>query len=660
MALTKRSSVSGRPVASDAERAVTSVGGSATFDGAPPYAGSNERTHIDPRPAHWSLVHAVVHGADEPEPPRSFGGTVAPSEQVALVGSVTEEAIEREELESYRTRIRAASSVGFFVYLLFGITDYLVARIAGTSFWGIFSLRLLFEALIGIPIACILWLQLSREKLRALDALAYGTAATGVAVMCIPTGGVESDYYAGIMLVHVCRSAFLSEHWKQALLPSLLIVLPYPVVLVGGAFLYPSLAAQLASTEGIFQFTVQLLFILSNAVLVGWAGHAVWSLRRKVYESRALGRYRLERRIGTGGMGEVWSATHPRLRRRVAIKILRNLAEGTDSIRRFEHEVAATSQLSHPNTVRIFDYGSTEDGLFYYVMELLDGESLAALVRRSGPLPPARAICLVDQAARALSEAHLQGICHRDVKPENLFVTHTREDGDFVKVLDFGVAKNFADSDEGVTQTGAMVGTPDYLSPEVVLGRAVDARADVYALGAVLFFCLTGRAPFSGTTAGALLFSHINVRAPTLRDALGHEVDPELDAIVARCLEKDPERRYPDAGTLAAALASTRLYGTWRPVAAGQASASHTTPSEVILREGARRAAGGVASGATATQLGADTMDKTTIEPLPSARLAERVAEHPLSVRGRSGTIESGVVAGDTREGVANDEPGDP
>lgn len=630
---------------------MTSVGTSGTLvDVASHGPDATGRTHIDPRPAHWTGVHAAVHGADEPDAPLGSSGTVAPSEHVALVSSGTDETIEREELESYRARIRAASSVGFVVYLMFGVTDYLVAHIAGTSFWGIFSLRLLFEALIGIPIGCIHWLKLSREKLRALDALAYGTAATGVAVMCIPTGGVESDYYAGIMLVHVCRNAFLSEHWKQALLPSLFIVLPYPLVMVGGALLHPTVAAQLGSTTGIFQFTVQLLFILSNAVLVGWAGHAVWTLRRKVYESRALGRYRLEQRIGTGGMGEVWSATHPRLRRRVAIKILRSLVEGDDSIRRFEREVAATSQLSHPNTVRIFDYGSTEDGLFYYVMELLDGESLASLVKRAGALPPARAIYIVDQAARALSEAHLQGICHRDVKPENLFVTHTREDGDFVKVLDFGVAKNFADKDGGVTQTGAMVGTPDYLSPEVALGRAVDARADVYALGAVLFFCLTGRAPFSGATAGALLFSHINVRAPTLRDALGHEVEPELDAIIARCLEKDPDRRYPDAGTLAAALAGTRLYGAWRPVAVGQA---------VALPRSVGEGAESPVKSATPA-LVAGSSDKTSVEVLPSARLAERVAEHPLSMRGaRGGTPASDraepTLGGDVVEGEQRD-----
>ena len=238
---------------------------------------------------------------------------------------------------------------------------------------------------------------------------------------------------------------------------------------------------------------------------------AAVKVRRQVFEARSLGRYRLTRRLGAGGMGEVWLAHHAALKRDVAVKILRPGAEGhtPGSIARFEREVRATAELVHPNTVRVFDYGVTDDGLQYYAMELLSGVDMATLVEREGALPPARALLLIGQASRALAEAHDHGIVHRDIKPENLFVTSLGGEPDFVKVLDFGIAKVSA-GDTTMTSAGSVLGTPAFISPEVATGLPADARSDVYALGAVLYFLLSGCRPFEAASIGAMLVAHIS------------------------------------------------------------------------------------------------------------------------------------------------------
>src|SRR5690606_19918974 len=198
------------------------------------------------------------------------------------------------------------------------------------------------------------------------------------------------------------------------------------------------LAAQFTDPMALASFVLSQVFLLAAAALVLVGGHMIWALRRQVFETRSLGRYTLKHRLGAGGMGEVWAAHHRALRRDVAVKILKPETRGEPgAVARFEREVRATAELVHPPTVRVFDYGVTEDGLWYYAMELLDGDDLHALVSREGPLEPARAARLIWQAAKALGEAHARGIVHRDVKPENLFVTRIGGEGEFVKVLDF-------------------------------------------------------------------------------------------------------------------------------------------------------------------------------------------------------------------------------
>jgi serine/threonine-protein kinase len=263
-------------------------------------------------------------------------------------------------------------------------------------------------------------------------------------------------------------------------------------------------------------------------------------------------------------MGDVWLAYHPGLKRDVAVKILKpeEQERSTGAQARFEREVRATAELKHPNTVRVFDYGATEDGLWYYVMEFLEGETLAEHVERLGPLPPARAVHIVGQAARALAEAHEHRIVHRDIKPDNIFLTALGGEHDFVKVIDFGIAKvNRPDGTK--TNTGWVLGTPEYISPEVATGECADARSDVYALGAVLHFLLCGRPPFEADNAAGLLFAHVNHSASPPSSVLGRPLPSDVEAVVLRALAKDPSSRYATGAELALALASCRVAGKW-------------------------------------------------------------------------------------------------
>jgi serine/threonine-protein kinase len=263
-------------------------------------------------------------------------------------------------------------------------------------------------------------------------------------------------------------------------------------------------------------------------------------------------------------MGDIWVAHHAGLKRDVAVKILRPDAQERmgSAVSRFEREVRATTELMHPNTVRLFDYGVTEDGLWYYVMELLEGETLGAHVARVGPLPPARALHVIGQAARALGEAHERGIVHRDIKPENLFLTSLGGEHDFIKVLDFGIAKVTA-VDATVTGTGWILGTPAYVSPEAAMGKIVDARSDVYALGAVLYFLLCGRPPFECDNAAMTIMAHVSEdpEPPSLK--LGHVLPHDIEAVVMRAMHKEPSERYASASDFALALSACTMAGTW-------------------------------------------------------------------------------------------------
>jgi serine/threonine-protein kinase len=294
----------------------------------------------------------------------------------------------------------------------------------------------------------------------------------------------------------------------------------------------------------------------------------IGTLRREAFEARQLGQYKLTRRIGAGGMGEVFLAEHRLLKRPCVVKLIRPDRTGNPNvIARFQREVRATAKLSHWNTIEVFDYGCAEDGTFYYVMEYLPGMNLGEIVDRFGPLPPERAIYLLRQACDALSEAHSAGLIHRDIKPANIFAAQRGGVYDVAKLLDFGLVKPImGDGDDEpvhLTAEGTITGSPLFISPEQALGEVKpDARSDIYSLGAVAYYLLTGLPPFAGDKALKVIFAHAHdpVTPPSEHQP---DLPADLEAVVLRCLEKNPADRYQSAAELSAALAACESAELW-------------------------------------------------------------------------------------------------
>ena len=281
----------------------------------------------------------------------------------------------------------------------------------------------------------------------------------------------------------------------------------------------------------------------------------IWLVFRLLERARArarraeqLGQYTLERVIGEGAMGTVYRARHAFLRRATAVKLLRADRSTPQALRRFEKEVQATSQLVHPNTITIFDYGRTPDGTFYYAMEYLRGLTLDVVVQRFGPLPERRVAHILRQVCGSLAEAHDAGLIHRDVKPQNLMLCHRGGVPDIVKVLDFGLVKESEHVDPDLTRDGAAVGTPLYMAPEAASGSLeVDARADLYSLGVVAYFLLSGVQPFFGVNAREVMRRHMEERPLAPSEKLGQALAPEMEELVLKLLAKDPGSRPPSA-----------------------------------------------------------------------------------------------------------------
>ena len=269
------------------------------------------------------------------------------------------------------------------------------------------------------------------------------------------------------------------------------------------------------------------------------------------------GRYQLVRRVGKGGMGVVYEADHLGLGKRVAVKLLLDKYTDDDEVvARFQREARTASAIGDDHIVEVTDAGTTDDGRSFLVMELLIGDSLAAIAEATGPMPAVRAVPIVRQVLRGLAAAHAKGIVHRDMKPENVFLLQKPDRPDFAKIMDFGISKFMALSESKVrlTATGAVIGTPVYMAPEQAMGTGeIDARVDLYAVGVMLYELLAGRPPFEAPTYIALVTQHLNTPPPPL-DGLRPDLPRSLVRAVHRALEKEPARRFASAGEMAAAL----------------------------------------------------------------------------------------------------------
>jgi serine/threonine protein kinase len=326
-------------------------------------------------------------------------------------------------------------------------------------------------------------------------------------------------------------------------------------------YAYPKLAAIMTAID----FLQHLLVMGVAAVAAVFGTQIINTLRREAFEARQLGQYRLISRLGAGGMGEVFLAEHCMLKRPCAIKLIRPERAGDSQVlARFEREVRATAQLTHWNIVEVFDYGRTEDGTFFYVMEYLPGLSLQELLEHEGPLPAERVVHLLRQACKGLQEAHSIGLIHRDIKPANMFAAQRGGLHDVVKLLDFGMVKQVVGTPSmRLTQEGAISGTPLFMSPEQASGvDDVDARSDIYSLGAVAYTLLSGSPPFERRSALEVLIAHARDEVTPLSQ-LRPDVPPDLEAIILRCLAKKSEDRFQAAETLEQALSLCSAADQW-------------------------------------------------------------------------------------------------
>ncbi|REK13055.1 MAG: serine/threonine protein kinase [Planctomycetota bacterium] len=368
-------------------------------------------------------------------------------------------------------------------------------------------------------------------------------------------------YWMGLIFTY---AMFIPNTWRRAAaVIGMMCVLPLSLTTLM-YFSDPVFAAVLQEDR---LFAIDMIIMLCISFLSATYGtHVINTLREEAFEAKQLGQYRLVHLIGSGGMGEVYLAEHQMMKRPVAIKLIRpSKAADRQALARFEREVRATAKLSHWNSIEIFDYGRTEDGTFYYVMEYLPGLSLADLVDQHGPLPPARTIHLLTQTCDALSEAHGRGLIHRDLKPGNIFSAYRGGFHDVAKLLDFGLAKPISANSVPVqlTQDGSITGSPMYMSPEQALGDSEpDERCDVYSLGAVAYYLLTGRPPFEGDRAIKIILAHAHeaVVPPSQHRS---DIPADLEAVVMRCLAKNPLDRYASAAALREALSECEAADRW-------------------------------------------------------------------------------------------------
>lgn len=416
--------------------------------------------------------------------------------------------------------------------------------------------------------------QLSLRALHAAEVVMFALPAAFLAFMqyqyytLAPSGDAAVFAYrylssgvSWILLLEV-YGLFIPNSCRRTAVVVALMALGPTATAVAAGFQQPLIFEALRNGA----LSVNLLQMSIAAVIAVYGSHRFGALRQEAFDLKKVGVYTLKRKLGSGGMGEVFLAEHRLLKRPCAVKIIRpDRAGDASAAARFESEVQAAAGLTHPNTIEIYDYGLTADGVFFYVMEFLPGMSLQEIVERTGPMSPARVIHLLRQVCEALEEAHATGLIHRDIKPANVFAAERGGIRDFAKLLDFGLVKSTGpvEGDANHTLEGVVVGSPMYSAPETTVGGGpVDARADIYSLGATAYFVLTGRPVFKGEQPLQIVFAHAK-EAPVPPTEIVSEIPRDLEAIVLKCLAKSPDDRFSSAAELESALASCTDADAW-------------------------------------------------------------------------------------------------
>ena len=474
-----------------------------------------------------------------------------------------------------RLAVFAAVAGSLWTFALF--MDIVVLPAANGS--GEWNWRTIPVEIAAAVISAVLWFVFRRATSRSHVKLNAGLAfmllnAVGIATLnawgsVLPRlGEIHISWIAVLILIY---SMIAPASPRRMLLASLAAAMMDPL-----AFAVSYLTG--APTPPLIVVVVMTWPSIACAFVAMVPSRVLQRMGRRLTEAQELGSYHLVEPLGTGGMGEVWRARHRLLARDAAIKLVRpellgarTEAESKAVLRRFEREARATATLSSPHTIQVFDFGVTQDGSFYYVMELLTGRDLESLVREFGPLPASRVIYLLRQVAHSLADAHARGLVHRDIKPANIYICRMGLEFDFTKVLDFGLVKvkSARAGDTLSTIEHTTTGTPAYMAPETILGEAeVDRRADVYALGCVAYYLLTGQLVFEADTSMKMLMHHLNTPPvpPSQRTEL--PIPRELDELVLACLQKDPAQRPQNAGELFRMAYNCRACEGWNADAA--------------------------------------------------------------------------------------------
>ncbi len=400
-------------------------------------------------------------------------------------------------------------------------------------------------------------------SLRLLSSIDLGVSLVSVALLTA-AAVLQSDTNAAPFMAMLAFTALSLA--RAIIVPSTASRTLLIGLVVGGSVVALTIAGASWNSAGVSRVVSAICWVAVAIVLSTLASRIIFGLRQQVQQARVLGQYTLHERIGEGGMGEVWRASHALLRRPTAVKLIPPQRADQQLLRRFEQEVQLAARLTHPSAVTIYDYGRTLDGIFYYAMELVHGLDLERLVAAHGALPPARVIHVLEQVCGALAEAHDLGMVHRDVKPANILLSPRAGEHEIAQIADFGLVKDVSTGEPSaaVTAEHAVVGTPLYMSPEALRAPdSVTARSDLYSLGAVAWFLLVGRPPFVGESVIEVCSQHLHVApaAPSL--VLGRPLPAELERLVLRCLAKDPEQRLSGARELRQELVRCRTEHTW-------------------------------------------------------------------------------------------------
>lgn len=461
-------------------------------------------------------------------------------------------ALETREHIGNTQRLRVGLSMGACLWFAFAIADWYIAGVAYDAPIGpIWAARVAITPFMGL----FVWRMYrkvapSPRALAIMDAALFSATSASLGWMCLSLGGLTSPYTDALILILLCRGAFVVQPWRAALLANFIISLSHFAVLVVGCMV---MASEPISRADWSVFGLHVAYVATGAALIVLSSHTAWTLRRRAFAQRRIADYDLLYPLAQGGQADVWHAHHRGTRRDVALKILTGPTNEKKTIR-FMREFEFLSQLEHPNIVTVLDYGISDEQIWYYAMELLTGSTLAEEVQRNGPMEVHRAVGLFIDVCSALSASHANGVVHRDVKPENIFVV-PHPSGEQAKLLDYGISRLLVDTPPvQLTDPDRILGTPAFMPPELVMGGQPDSLSDVYSTSASFWFAITGRLPFDGGSVESTLKAQIDGDREHLTTGLAGPVGRRVDAVLRACLSVDRSKRPIDPDALSRAL----------------------------------------------------------------------------------------------------------